>query len=590
MPDQVFISYAHADREWMEEFCRMLAPAANKGLVDVWSDQLIQPGDDWQEKIRDSLVRARVALLLVTSEFLSSPFIREKELRNILAAANDGALQIYWVPISDSLVEYTDLGNVQAASDPKQPLAGLSEPERRNAVAEICRKLLDQLGQLPVVTRDDRGLLQSSVSERLKRKYELIGEIGTGTTSIVFKARDKDFDRVVAIKALVGSALQPHCQEVFQKQVEVAYQLTSPAYLRIFDHLLDEWPRVVVSEYTTGSGLGRYLELAHPVPPRRVKTILVDLATALCEAHQKGYLHGGLTPSNVYIDDSHRPRLSAFRFTTMGPDVGRWGTFSINHETCTFLSPEQFYGHPRSPLSDQYALGLIGRELLTGRSIEPIHCPADFVKRPQLFQDLANEEPTSVSELSGIIWRMLSVDPADRWASMQEIVELLDVAVVHDTDTDRLRRETIASYVRIQAGAGAKRLYDAVYRHLFLLAPAVKTYFSDTIMEKQFVAMNHGIKHLLDYNPANPATVSAIRELARKHERFRLTAQHLDAFKQALLAALAEVGETPRVLQAWDQTVSLGLEEMRRVLSCLAQTEAVSTGAVRLTRRSLLSA
>ena len=209
MPDQIFISYAHADGRWLEEFSKMLAPAASKGLVDPWSDARIQSGEDWQAKIRDALARARVALLLVTSEFLSSPFIREKELRSILAAANDGALQLYWVPISESLFEYTDLGKIQAASDPKQPLANLGVPEQRNAVAEICRKILDGLGQLPIVTRDDRVLLRDKVSERLSEKYQLLEELGTGASSIVFKACEKEFQRPVVVKTLVGSALQP---------------------------------------------------------------------------------------------------------------------------------------------------------------------------------------------------------------------------------------------------------------------------------------------------------------------------------------------------------------------------------------------
>jgi serine/threonine protein kinase len=55
-------------------------------------------------------------------------------------------------------------------------------------------------------------------------------------------------------------------------------------------------------------------------------------------------------------------RISAFRFLNIGPSTGLWGTFLVNHETCTYLSPEQFEGRNRSKASDQYALGLLGYE------------------------------------------------------------------------------------------------------------------------------------------------------------------------------------------------------------------------------------
>ena len=330
----------------------------------------------------------------------------------------------------------------------------------------------------------------------------------------------------------------------------------------------------MVSEYVDGCELRRYLELANGVPPRRAKAMLVDLATALAEAHAKGYLHTGLMPSNVYIDASHRPRISAFRFMNLAPDAGRWGTFLINHETCTNLSPEQFYGHRRTQLSDQYALGLIGRELLTGKSIEPIDCPADFVKRPQVFEALASEVIGGASTgLAGLVSRMLRVDPAQRWASMQEVVDVLNDVVVYDTDTDRLRRQVVASYSELQLGDGGKRFYQAVYRHLFSLIPAARAYFSEEQLARQYAALNPAIKLLLDYNPAKPPTVSAIREIARNHARFSLSGEHIDVFSSALLLALAEVGQAAEVVEAWRQTLSPGLAEMRRVLECDADAQ-----------------
>src|SRR5205814_2901891 len=137
-------------------------------------------------------------------------------------------------------------------------------------------------------------------------------------------------------------------------------------------------------------------------------------------------------------------------------------------------------------------------------------------KRPQVFEALASEAIGGASAgLAGIVSRMLRIDPAQRWASMQEVVEMLNDVVVYDTDTDRLRREAVASYSELQSGDGGRRFYEAVYRHLFALIPVARAYFSDEQLARQYAALNPALKLLLDYNPAKPQSVSAIRAIAR---------------------------------------------------------------------------
>ena len=205
MRDQIFVSYAHENEVWLQEFRTMLSPAERKGLVDTWSDARVAPGTQWLEKIREALSRSRVGLLLVTPEFLASAFIRDEEMRTLLARASEGSLKLYWVPISATLFEYTELNRIQSAWNPERPLDGLPAPARRAAVAEICRHILDDLGQLPALTRDGRLSLRERVAKQLGDKYEILEEIGTGGSAIVYKAKSHDFDRLVAVKTLVAS-------------------------------------------------------------------------------------------------------------------------------------------------------------------------------------------------------------------------------------------------------------------------------------------------------------------------------------------------------------------------------------------------
>ncbi|MGH9320951.1 MAG: toll/interleukin-1 receptor domain-containing protein, partial [Vicinamibacteria bacterium] len=84
-PDQIFISYAHEDARWRDEFERMLAPARERGLIGVWSDESIAAGEEWSRNIQKALENTRVGLLLVTDHFLKSEFITRVELANLLS-------------------------------------------------------------------------------------------------------------------------------------------------------------------------------------------------------------------------------------------------------------------------------------------------------------------------------------------------------------------------------------------------------------------------------------------------------------------------------------------------------------------------
>ena len=106
--DQVFISYAHEDAHWREAFERMLAPAQERGLLKVWSDEAIVAGEYWAQNIKRALKRARVGLLLVTDRFLESQFINQEELTSLLASAKSGGVSIRWVPVSASLYQCTE--------------------------------------------------------------------------------------------------------------------------------------------------------------------------------------------------------------------------------------------------------------------------------------------------------------------------------------------------------------------------------------------------------------------------------------------------------------------------------------------------
>lgn len=137
----VFISYSHKDSLWLQKFRQFLRPLEDRELIRVWDDTEIRPGADWLNDIRTALESARVAVFLVSQNFLDSAFIREKELPVLLAAAQDRGCLIFWIAVSSTTIEDSPLARYQAANSPEKPLDLLSDPEQNRVLVDLYRKM-----------------------------------------------------------------------------------------------------------------------------------------------------------------------------------------------------------------------------------------------------------------------------------------------------------------------------------------------------------------------------------------------------------------------------------------------------------------
>ena len=142
--NMIFVSYSHEDEEWKNRLCQMLAPFLRDGDIELqlWVDDGdIQPGDRWHEKIQSALKAAGVAVVLVSASFLESEYVMKYELPEIISAASDGKIVLFWVYVSYAAYDATDLEPFQAAHDVSQPLYVLPRPEQDAILLKVARDI-----------------------------------------------------------------------------------------------------------------------------------------------------------------------------------------------------------------------------------------------------------------------------------------------------------------------------------------------------------------------------------------------------------------------------------------------------------------
>ena len=138
----VFVSYCHEDDEWLKRLKVHLRPLIRLGLVDVWDDTRISPGLTWEAEITNALSRARVAVLLVSADFLASDFLVDTEIPALLHRAAQGGVLILPVVVGPCLYEeHEELSRYQSVNSPEKPLSSLTRADSEAILVSLARSI-----------------------------------------------------------------------------------------------------------------------------------------------------------------------------------------------------------------------------------------------------------------------------------------------------------------------------------------------------------------------------------------------------------------------------------------------------------------
>lgn len=142
---KVFISYSHKDFKWLDRLRVHLKPVEREGIIDLWDDTKIAAGAQWKEAILEALETARVAIILVSADFLASDFISEYELPMLLSRAASGGTTILPVIVSPCLFNDTGLSVFQAINPPHRPLTAMASFEREQTLVNVVEAIRKRL-------------------------------------------------------------------------------------------------------------------------------------------------------------------------------------------------------------------------------------------------------------------------------------------------------------------------------------------------------------------------------------------------------------------------------------------------------------
>ena len=218
------------------------------------------------------------------------------------------------------------------------------------------------------------------IGQIIKERYKVIELLGEGGMAYVYKAKDMQLERMVAIKTLKPTYVeQTTFVERFKREAQTAANLNHPNIVQIFDWGIEEEPYFVM-EYIEGNTLTEIVANRKTISLTDILFIGAQVANGLQAAHSQGLVHRDIKPGNIMITPGGKVKVTDFGIVSIKDeesDITKTGSIL---GTASYISPEQAQGKPVSLESDLYSLGTVLYELVTGNPLLKLSLP---LQQPQ---------------------------------------------------------------------------------------------------------------------------------------------------------------------------------------------------------------
>ena len=247
-------------------------------------------------------------------------------------------------------------------------------------------------------------------------RYQLTSRVAIGGMGEVWQATDLVIGRTVAIKILKDEYLgDPGFLERFRAEARHAALVNHEGIANVFDYGEEDGSAFLVMELVPGEALSAILERERVLPTDRVLDIVAQTANALQAAHAAGLVHRDIKPGNLLITPEGRVKITDFGIARIADQVPLTATGQVMG-TVQYLSPEQASGHPASPSTDIYSLGIVAYEALAGR--RPFTGESQVAIAMAQINETPPELPVTVAEpVRNLVYASIAKNPADRPAS-----------------------------------------------------------------------------------------------------------------------------------------------------------------------------
>ena len=286
-------------------------------------------------------------------------------------------------------------------------------------------------------------------------RYEILGELGRGAMGIVYKARDPQIGRMVAVKTIMLRGADPEEEQEFRKrflgEAQAAGRLQHPGIVAIYDVGEDSENHdpFLILEFVSGESLSRVMAREKKLPLPRALQLAEEIAMALDYAHAQGVVHRDIKPANILLNDEGRAKiadlgiaqLNLAHFTLPGRVLG----------TPAYMAPEQLSGEGCDGRSDIFSLGVILYGMVTG------HSPFQGNSATTVCFKVVNRDPIPASALDmdlppaldGVISKAMAKDPAKRYQRGSEFAE--------DVRRLSLQPGTISVWTKAKSGVASPK-------------------------------------------------------------------------------------------------------------------------------------